>query len=227
MIFNDFSKALGQMVDPRFLGVILMALGLTILLLLGFYVLAFGAVQFFLPESLSILGYSFALPALAFSIGAVGALLIASPFLMFPVAALFVGLFLDRISDAVEARHYPHLPLKDGQPIASALWDATKFLGLFLVANGIALIIYLMMPPLAPFVFWLVNGMLIGREYFQQVAARPLKGADARRLRRKHFPQILMAGTCMAVPLTIPLLNLVIPIFAVASFTHMYHRLKP
>jgi uncharacterized protein involved in cysteine biosynthesis len=30
----------------------------------------------------------------------------------------------------------------------------------------------------------------------------------------------------MAVPLTIPLVNLVVPILGVATFTHLYHRLN-
>ena len=32
-------------------------------------------------------------------------------------------------------------------------------------------------------------------------------------------------GTAMAVPLSVPLLNLVVPILGVAVFTHQYHRL--
>lgn len=225
-MISDFSKALAQMLDPRFLGVVLRALGLTFLLLIGLYVATFGVLQMILPESLTLFGWSLALPTFALSVGAVGGLLLASPFLMFPVAALFVGLFLDRISDAVEVRHYPHLPLQDGQPMSAALWDAVKFFGLFLVVNLIGLVFYLIFPPFAPIIFWLVNGFLIGREYFHQVAVRREPAADARRFRRRHFAVILLAGFLMAVPLTIPLLNLFIPIFAVASFTHMYHRLR-
>ena len=42
-------------------------------------------------------------------------------------------------------------------------------------------------PPLAPFVFWIVNGFLLGREYFQLVAMRRVDRADAAALRRRHF----------------------------------------
>lgn len=214
------------MLDLRFLGVLLRALGLTILLLIGSYVLVFNVMLAFLPEAVSLFGYSLSLPTLGFSIGAVVALMAVSPFLMFPVAALFVGLFLDRIVDAVERRHYPHLANRDGQPLTAALGDALRFLLVFIVANGAALVLYLLIPPLAPVIFWLVNGLLLGREYFQTVAVRRLDARAAKKLRRRNFAQIWMAGAAVAVPLSIPLVNLVIPIFAVASFTHMYHRLS-
>ena len=82
-------------------------------------------------------------------------------------------------------------------------------------------------PPLAPVVFVLVNGFLLGREYFQLVAMRRLGPEGARALARRHFWRLWLGGTLMAAPLTVPLLNLVIPILGVAVFTHQYHRLAP
>ena len=71
-------------------------------------------------------------------------------------------------------------------------------------ANLVALAIYLLVPPLAPFVFWLVNGFLLGREYFRLVAMRRLGPEAAAALRRRHFGRIWLAGTAMAVPLSVP-----------------------
>jgi hypothetical protein len=34
-----------------------------------------------------------------------------------------------------------------------------------------------------------------------------------------------MIGTAMAVPLSLPLVNLMVPIIGVAVFTHQFHRL--
>ena len=40
------------------------------------------------------------------------------------------------------------------------------------------------------------------------------------------FPgQIWLAGALMAIPLTIPVVNLVVPILGAATFTHLFHRL--
>jgi uncharacterized protein involved in cysteine biosynthesis len=74
-------------------------------------------------------------------------------------------------------------------------------------------------------IFWLVNGYLLGREYFQLVAARRLGRKGATVLRRRHRGRIWMIGTAMAVPLSLPLVNLVVPIIGVAVFTHQFHRL--
>ncbi len=38
-------------------------------------------------------------------------------------------------------------------------------------------------------------------------------------------PLIMLAGALMAIPLTIPLVGLFIPILGAATFTHLYHRL--
>ena len=82
-----------------------------------------------------------------------------------------------------------------------------------------------MVPPLAPFVFWLVNGFLLGREYFALVARRRLGPEAAAELGRRHAGRIWLAGTAMAVPLSVPVLNLVVPILGVAVFTHQFHRM--
>lgn len=226
MIFADFARALAQSVDPRFLRVLLKALALTVALLVGIW---FGAgwLVSLLPD------WSFTLPWLGeISLGAplaglgLAAVVLASAFLMFPVAAVFIGIFLDEIVEAVEARHYPHLPPVRPLSIMETLADALGFFALMLVANLVGLVFYLFSGPLAPFVFWLVNGFLLGREYFQMIALRRLTPEQAKALRRRNLIPIWTAGVLMAIPLSVPVLNLVIPILGVATFTHLFHRLE-
>jgi len=83
-----------------------------------------------------------------------------------------------------------------------------------------------MLPPLTPFIFFGLNGFLLGREYFQIAAMRREGRQGAKALRRKHIGQIWFAGVLMALPLTIPIFNLIIPVLGAATFTHLYHRLK-
>ncbi len=144
---------------------------------------------------------------------------------MVPVAALFTGLFLDDVADAVEARHYPALAPARRLGLAEGVRESLGFFAVLVAANLAALVVYLLVAPLAPFVFWAVNGVLLGREYFQLVAVRRLGRAGARVLRRRHPLAIWLAGTLMAVPLTIPVLNLTVPILGAATFTHLFHRL--
>jgi CysZ protein len=44
-------------------------------------------------------------------------------------------------------------------------------------------------------------------------------------MRRRNRWTLWAAGTLMAVPLSVPILNLVIPVLGVATFTHIYHKL--
>ena len=70
-----------------------------------------------------------------------------------------------------------------------------------------------------------MNGFLLGREYFQVAAMRREGRSGAAALRRRHAGTIWLAGVLMALPLSIPLLNLFVPILGAATFTHLYHRL--
>lgn len=226
MIFSDFLKALGQIDDRAFRSVLLRSLGLTLLLLAGFVWGTSLLLGWLLPDTVSLpwIGDVTFIETLASGLG-VGAALILSVFLMVPVASLFIGVFLEEIAASVENKHYPALPKVGGTPLLTGLAEAIRFFGLLVVVNLLALIVYLVFAPLAPVIFWLVNGLLLGREYFQLVALRRLPAEKAKSLRRRNFLQIWLAGTLMAVPLTVPVLNLIVPILGVATFTHLFHRL--
>lgn len=222
----DLMRAIGQLADPRFLRVLFGAVALTLAALaLVFWAVMLG-LGWFLPETMTLpwLGeVSFVDNLLSWA--AVGLMLVLSVVLMVPAAALVVGFFLDSIAAAVEARHYPSLPPVSELGISEQVVDSVKFLGLVVAANALALVIYFAVPPLAPFVFWMVNGYLLGREYFQLVAARRVGITGAKALARRHFWRIWLAGTAMVVPLSLPVLNLVVPVLGVAVFTHQFHRL--
>ena len=154
-------------------------------------------------------------------------MLALSVVLMVPAAAAVVGFFLDDVADAVEARHYPGLPPAKPLGLGRQLGDALRFLGLVVLVNLVALVVYLAVPPLAPVVFWAVNGFLLGREYFQLVALRRVGRPQADALWRRHFWRIWLAGTAIAVPLSVPVLSLVVPMLGVAVFAHQVQRVAP
>ena len=70
-----------------------------------------------------------------------------------------------------------------------------------------------------------LNGFLLGREYFQVAALRREGPEGARTLRRRHAIKIWLTGCLMALPLAIPVVNLLVPTLGAATFTHLYHRL--
>lgn len=227
-LLADFGRALAQLADPRFLGVLLRALAVTVLALAVVSAAVVFGLDWLLPDSVTVpwIGSVGHVDAIA-SWTAVGVMLLLSVVLMVPVAAAVVGFFLDDIAAAVEARHYPGLPPARSPGIAAQVADSLRFFGLVVAANLAALVIYLTVAPLAPFIFWLVNGFLLGREYFQLVAVRRMTQAQATALRQRHFWRLWLAGVLMAIPLSVPLVNLLVPIVGVAVFTHQFHRLAP
>ena len=225
-VLVDLGRALGQLGDPRFLRVLAWALLLTVAGLAAVVWAVMLGLGWLLPETVTLpwIGPVTFVDDLV-DWAAVALMLALSVVLMVPVAAGVVGFFLDGIAEAVEARHYPALPPARGLGWAEQVGDALRFFLIVCAANLVGLVIYLTVAPLAPVIFWLVNGFLLGREYFQLVAARRLGTAAAADLGRRHFWRVWASGTAMAVPLSIPVLNLVVPILGVAVFTHQFHRL--
>ena len=227
MIFTAFFKALGQTGDPRFRRVLLLGVALTFLLLVAVTTGFLMFIQWATGDTTTLpligevrwlddlLGWSGFFLMIALSI-----------FLMVPVASAITSMFLDTVAQAVEDRHYPHLPATTGVPFWDGLRDTVNFLGIILAANTVALIFYAFFAPAALFIFLGLNGYLLGMEYFQLVAMRRLGRAKAKEMRKRHRATIWAAGVLMAMPLMIPLLNLVIPILGAATFTHIFHRLN-
>ena len=220
------ARAIGQLGDPRFVRTFLLGVGLALGLLAALAWAVLAGLGRLVPDAVTLpwIGPVTFLDELASGAG-LAAFLVASIFLMVPVAALFTGLFLDDVADAVEARHYPALAPARRLGVLESARESLGFLGVLVAANLVALALYLLVAPLAPFVFWAVNGYLLGREYFQLVAVRRLGRAGAGALRRRHPLTIFLAGVLMAVPLTVPVVNLCVPILGAATFTHLFHRL--
>ena len=228
MILTSFFAALSQMTDPRFRRVLITGVGLTILLLIGMSALFIWFVGGMIGDSVSLpfVGEVTWLDEVLTG-GSVIAVLALSAILMVPVASAITSMFLDTVAQAVEDAHYPHLGPAKSVPITDALIDTISFLGVLIIANIVALVLYLIFLPLGPVIFWALNGFLLGREYFTLAAMRRVGRSEAKVLRKRYSLRIWIAGFLMAIPLSVPLLNLVIPILGAATFTHLFHRLVP
>ena len=141
---------------------------------------------------------------------------------LFPgVAGLVITLLLEGVAGAVEARHYAHLGPAAGPSVASGLIVTLRFLGILVVLN-VFLLVFLLLPPLFPFVFYGVNGYLLGREYFELVALRRAGRAQVKALRKARRGRMTLAGVVIALLMTIPVVNLLTPIVATAAMVHLF-----
>lgn len=228
MIFTDFLKAVAQLPDPRFRRVLGLGIMLTIALLVGAYALILWFITATTGDGVDIPGVDGPVTWVGDLLGwgSLGIMLILSVFLMVPVASAITSLFLDDVAQAVEDKHYPHLKPVPRVPFFDGLRDTVNFLGVLIGANLLAIFAYILLPFLSFAIFYGLNGYLLGREYFQIAAMRRLGRAGAKELRKKNKGQVWLAGCLMAVPLSIPLINLVIPILGAATFTHLFHRLN-
>lgn len=225
MILTSFTAALGQLTDRRFLRVLLLGLALTLALLVALYAGFVSLIGWLTPDT-------FTIPLLGevrwiddlLSWGSILLMIGLSVFLMVPVASAFTGLFLDDVAEAVEAQHYPGLPPAAGTAFLDGLIDSVNFFGVLIAVNALALLAYFFVGPFAPVLFWAVNGYLLGREYFTLVAMRRLGRPGAAAMRRRYGGRIWVAGVLMAMPLSIPVVNLLVPLLGAATFTHLFHK---
>ena len=227
MIIKAFLLAIGQLGDPRFRRVLLLGVGLTFALLVASYAGLLWLVNWMVGEeaTLPVLGEVRWLNDLL-SLSSFFFMIILSVFLMVPVASAITSMFLDEVAQAVEDKHYPRLPRVPSVPFGEALRDTINFLGVLIGANLLAIVLYVFFAPAALFIFWGLNGFLLGREYFTLAAMRRIGREGAKELRAKHAGTIWVAGILMAMPLSVPLVNLLIPILGAATFTHIFHMLE-
>ncbi|WP_373050836.1 EI24 domain-containing protein [Thalassovita aquimarina] len=226
IIFSSFFSALGQIGDRRFRRVLMLGIVLTFALLVAVFAGLLWLLQATVGDQavIPLIGEVTWLDDLL-SWSSFFVMIGLSVFLMVPVASAITSMFLDEVAQAVEDRHYPQLPAAHNVGFFEAVKDTVNFLGIIIAANILALVLYAILPVGALFIFWGLNGYLLGMEYFTLAAIRRVGRIEAKAQRKRHRLTIWTAGTLMAVPLSVPLLNLLIPILGAATFTHIYNKL--
>ncbi|HEX7007713.1 MAG TPA: EI24 domain-containing protein [Alphaproteobacteria bacterium] len=217
-MFSALMKAFGQLGDRRLNWVIWVSIGgaiLVLALLIWLVAPLIAETVFFETGWLNFL---------AEAATGIGVVLIA--WFLFPaLVTLVASTLLEYVSRAVEARHYPDLPPPRDQPISEILVYTLKFTGLVLLVNILVLPLYLLFPGLNFVLSWIINGYLLGREYFEMVAMRRMLLPEARALRQHHGGRVFAGGVVIAVMMTIPVLNLIAPVVATAFMTHLFEGL--
>ncbi len=85
-----------------------------------------------------------------------------------------------------------------------------------------SLFLLLFIPGVNLIAFFLVNGYLLGREFFEFAAMRFRSPEEARLFRAKHASTVFLGGLVIAAFLAIPFLNLLTPLFAAGMMVHLY-----
>ncbi|TPN56156.1 MULTISPECIES: sulfate transporter family protein [unclassified Mesorhizobium] len=226
MIFDAARTAALELLSPPFRAVFLKTLGLTLLALVALW---FGLTS--LVEWLALPWLQTLLPGIPSWAGWLGgiiagiALAFGMALLVAPVTAAIAGLFLDDVAEVVERTDYPADPPGRAMPALRSLVLAIKFFGVVILGNIVALLL-LLVPGINIAAFFIVNGYLLGREFFEFAAMRFRPEEEARALRRHHAGTVFLAGLVIAAFLAVPLLNLVTPLFAAAMMVHLHKAIS-
>lgn len=229
MILDAARLSLINLFAPETRAVFWKTLGLTILVLVGiwfalreiFILYAWPWFAAFFPDMPDWTGWLTLIAAIAAGIG----LALALALLIAPITALIAGLFLDDVAEVVEKRDYPNDPPGKAMPLGEAVASSIKFLGVVIVGNIIALFL-LFIPGINLIAFFLVNGYLLGREFFEFAAMRFRSPLEARAFRAKHASTVFMAGLLIACFLAVPIVNLLTPLFAAGLMVHLHKMIS-
>ncbi|MEJ6785391.1 sulfate transporter family protein [Aminobacter sp. Piv2-1] len=228
MILEAARSAAGQLFSPEFRAVFLKTLGLTILALIALWFgirelfdwLAMPWIDAMLPGLPAWTGWLGLIAAVVAGIG----LALGLALLVAPVTAIVAGLFLDDVAEVVEKTSYPADRPGQAVPALRAMVLAIKFFGVVILGNFVALLL-LFVPGVNIGAFFLVNGYLLGREFFEFAAMRFRSEQDAKDMRRRHAGTVFLAGLVVAAFLAVPILNLLTPLFAAAMMVHLHKGL--
>lgn len=222
IVLRALTLGWADLLRPRILSLVLAGIGLTIALFVALQAATFWLIRIFANGSISLPFLGMVDIGNVLSWGSLALFPVLGFFLMAPVAAGFAGLFAERVAEAVEDIHYADrrgqaLDFMDGLLESLAVMAAVIGVGL------LTLVLTPFLGPLAPILFYGANGWLLGREFFQMAARRHLDATHANELRRRNGGRIAIAGALVAIALTIPLVNIAVPLLAAAAFTHLFH----
>lgn len=209
-------QALREIFTPSFRTVLLKCIGLTVALLIALIVAVEWSFGHFVhwPEWIE--------TTVQWAGGF--ALFVGSIFLIPPVTSLMAGLYLDDIAAEVERTHYPQDPPGREMPASQALGVGLRFFFVVLAVNLVALFL-LLIPGINLIAFYVGNGYLLGREYFEMIAMRHLPSEEAKSLRKANRGYVTMCGLVIAGLASIPIANLLTPLFATAFMVRIYKQL--
>ncbi len=144
--------------------------------------------------------------------------------ILFPwVLSLVIAFFLDEIVLVVRGGYRNNKFLeKTGN--SQAIIYAVKFGVLTSLINLVCLPIYLVLlffPSMSLVFFYVVNGFLLGVEYYGLVTIGYVDNIERRAIFKENRLQVYLAGLFIAFMMTIPGLNLLAPVLGSVAMVHL------
>ena len=158
-------------------------------------------------------------------LGSIGASIIA--WMLFPgIMPLIISFFDETIARLIEKQDYPYAMSDQEQPFWPNLWHDLRFSIKAIGLNILVLPLYLV-PVLNLCLFYVLNGYLLGHEFFCMAARRHLSLQETDALYHRNRTLIIATGALLTMMATLPFLNLFAPFWGIAAMVHLYHCLQP
>ncbi|MDA0784657.1 MAG: EI24 domain-containing protein [Proteobacteria bacterium] len=222
-MISAFFKALSDLGDPRMRSVLWQSIGLSLVTA----ILLWSGLTWLLSSTELIGDVPFVGGWLETAVDWLGSIAVfALVILLLPAfLGIYAGFYIETICRAVEARHYPHLATARNQSIMEAVVTGLKF-GVLLIVFNLFLLIFIFFPPIYFVLGWVVNGHLLGREYLEMVGFRRMSPRQLHGYRHKKRGPIFMSGLMLAVIASIPVVNLILPLFGTAMMLHIFEETR-
>ena len=153
-------------------------------------------------------------------------IVVGSVMLMPAVTALVGSFFADRIGERGRARILSR-PIRPATalPLMLALWEGCKtaLMALVHLSDRRAVLLF---AGFGAVIFFLATAYILGREYFELAAMRFRPPAEAKLLRKRNAALVYVGGLFITAFVSIPIVNLATPIFAMALMVHMHKRVS-
>ena len=232
-MLDDAVHALTQMLSPPLRAVLWKSIGLALVLIVVVGIVLERLIMWLVGAGSSsvetTLGPHAHVPASiiawVLSIAASLGVVVGSILLMPAVTAFVASFFADQIAEEVERTHYPADSPGTALPLGRAILEGGKTALLALLVY-LAAVPFLLVAGAGAVIFFLATAWLLGREYFELAAMRFRPPQEAKAMRRHHASTVYAGGLLIAVFVSIPIVNLATPLFAMALMVHIHKRLS-
>ena len=232
-MIEDAYKALAQILSPPLRAVLWKSIGLALALIIVVAIALERLLVWLLGAGSSSLehavGPSAHMPATVLawllSVAAGLGVVVGSVLLMPAVTAFVASFFADEIAAEIEHEHYP----QDRPGVALPLWVAMLEGGktaLLAIAVYIVAVPFLIFAGFGAVIFFLATAWLLSREYFELAAMRFRPPEEAKAMRKHYAGTVYLAGLFIAAFVSIPVVNLATPLFAMSLMVHVHKRLS-
>jgi CysZ protein len=223
-----FSLATAQLFDKSLQKIVWVSLVLSVLLLVTLWSVV--GVTLSQPELFSTGWFYGAFDWVFIKITSIfgSVLILALTWFLFPsIVTLTITFFLERVINRVERKHYPNLQPQRRQNTLEVIRITVKFMLLSVIVNILVIpfyAVFFFLGPVNLLIFYMVNGYLLGKEYFELVAYRRLEPNKVNSLFNLSRGNVFRLGIISALLMTVPIINMVTPIISVAAMVHLVQK---